>query len=238
MEKMINQEEINSSITNYFNVLIVIPAYNTNNLIEKLIFELRRNSELPVLIIDDGSTIPIEFDSSISNLDLIRHDQNRGKGAALISGLIWARKHGFSHIVSMDSDFQHPPNLIKEFSAIDPDIDIVCGARHFGGSMPYHRRLSNFITSLLITLRAGKKVLDSQCGFRRYKIDTVLNHNYTENGFQFESEILIKLLSNGAKIDHVAIPVIYNNETSSINNLGDTFKFIQLYLTSFFWKNA
>ncbi len=235
---MSNKEENYSSKTHNYNVLIVVPAFNSNHLIEKLLIELRENSDFPILIIDDGSLIPIKVDSSIQSINLIRHDQNKGKGAALISGINWAMNHEFSHIISMDSDFQHPPNLIQEFSNIDPEIDLVCGARHFSGSMPYHRRCSNYITSQLISIRAGKKVLDSQCGFRRYKIDSVLKYNYTENGFQFESEILIKLLSNGAKIDHVTIPAIYNNEESSINNFSDTFKFIQLYLSSFFWKNA
>ena len=53
---------------------------------------------------------------------------------------------------------------------------------------------------------------------------------YIEHGFQFESEVLIKILSNNGTIDHIEIPTIYTQENSSINNILDTFKFIRLIL--------
>ena len=100
--------------------------------------------------------------------------------------------------------------------------------------MPLHRRLSNKITSSIISYVCEKRVHDSQCGYRRYKIDDILCGSYLEDGFQFESEVLINLLGKNCTIHHIDIPTIYNQENSSMNNISDTFRFIRLiirYLT-------
>lgn len=235
MENLNTNEENNSQTTDDYDCLIVIPAYNTNRYMGKLLSEIRENIQLPVLIIDDGSVQPISNESINSEINIIRHETNRGKGSALKSGFNWAKEHGFSHIITLDSDLQHSPENLPDFIALDKNIDLVIGARNFSGNMPIHRRLSNLVTSFLISIRTGERVIDSQCGYRRYKIVAVFENNYNSNGFQFESEILLRMLMNGAMIDHVKIPAIYDGEKSSINKVEDTLKFIQLFFRSFFW---
>ena len=99
--------------------------------------------------------------------------------------------------------------------------------------MPIHRKLSNKITTALISRVTGREIFDSQCGFRRYNISLINSFNYKEDGFQFESEVLIKCLSQGASIDQVKIETIYDkNNKSYIRHVSDTFKFIRLILRS------
>ena len=77
-----------------------------------------------------------------------------------------------------------------------------------------------------------KQILDSQCGYRRYILDNVCSETYFENGFQFESEVLIKLLRINCSLCHIEIPTIYAQEDSSMNNFWDTIRFIRLIIRS------
>ena len=133
----------------------------------------------------------------------------------------------------MDADNQHCPKEIYLFNQIDKNIDIVLGRRSFNRNMPIHRIVSNYITSLLVSILCRKRIYDSQSGFRRYKILSFVNNNYLENGFQFETEVLLYKSLN-YKIQHVNISTIYQNEISSINNIKDTLKFIKLILRFLF----
>ena len=129
-------------------------------------------------------------------------------------------------------DIKNP--IIREclkFLNIDERINIVIGARDFNRNMPFHRRISNKITSYIISILTGKKILDSQSGYRRYKLYSKSFSNCSEDGFQFESEVLIdELRLKDSKVEHVSIPTVYNDEKSSINNISDTYKFIKLII--------
>ena len=74
------------------------------------------------------------------------------------------------------------------------------------------------------------KLFDSQCGYRRYNLQDVCREIYFEQGFQFETEILIKLLRNKLKIFHIDISTIYAEECSSMRPIYDTLKFIRLII--------
>ena len=209
--------------------LAVIPCYNDDSYLSNLIPDVKRYLD-DVLIIDDGSKNKINDNY---NCNIIRNCKNRGKGYSIKKALRYAKTNGFSHIITLDSDGQHSPDCIPDFISINPMVDLVLGKREFNKSMPVHRRLSNKLTSLIVSLFANHNVYDSQCGFRRYKVDSFSEVTSRENGFQYESEVLIKGLKLG-RIVHVDIPTIYSDEKSSINNLYDTIKFIRLVFRSSF----
>jgi|TARA_B110000467_G_scaffold59394_1_gene54290 glycosyltransferase involved in cell wall biosynthesis len=210
------------------NILIIIPSYNDSIHLPELIQKIRLNTDKNILIIDDGSQVPILLNEN--NVDIVRNKVNLGKGAALKVGFKYAAKNGFSHAITMDSDLQHAPSKLNSFIEFDENSDLVYGRRMIDKKMPIHRRLSNELTSSILSMLCGKKIYDSQCGYRRYSIQSVLNLECKENGFQFESEILIKLSRQSANIGHVIIPTIYGDELSSIQNVTDTVKFIKLIL--------
>ena len=203
--------------------LAVIPCFNDESHLTDLIPKVQTYLD-DVLLIDDGSYKKI---SSKLNCHLIRNSSNMGKGYSIKKSFHFAIQNGFTHIITLDADGQHPPEKIPNFLDIDPSIDIVLGRRNFSGSMPVHRRISNKLTSWFVSLFLNNKVYDSQCGFRRYKVSSFGRVDCIENGFQYESEVLIKGLLKGS-LSHVEIPTIYSNEKSSINNFVDTIKFIRL----------
>ena len=215
------------------NPIIIIPAYNPPDLLTQLISRLHEMTTIPIAVIDDGSMPLINLNDS--NLTLLRNSTNRGKGYSLVKAFHYTYNRGYSHAVTIDADFQHDPQLLDSFMKIHEDISIVIGRRDFNKEMPIHRRLSNKITSSIISYICGKRILDSQCGYRRYKLSDVCSETFIENGFQFESEVLIKLLGkNKMSLQHLNIPTIYEKENTSMNNFWDTIRFIRLIIRTMF----
>jgi glycosyltransferase involved in cell wall biosynthesis len=222
------------------NYCIIIPAYQAAETLPPLLkYITMQFAENDIFIVDDGST---DQTSDVINdypqIHLIKQPVNRGKGAALHSGLREAYRLGYQFAVCLDADLQHDPNYISRFIAAQKQTgsDLVLGIRDFTfRTMPFHRILSNTITSFLISLRTGRRIHDSQCGYRLLNLKIMQPFQFSENGFQFESEVLIKLLLAGFKYTEVKIPTIYRANHSSINNIKDTYKFIRLFFKSYLW---
>ena len=101
--------------------------------------------------------------------------------------------------------------------------------------MPIHRKFSNWVTSLIISLMTSQKVLDSQCGYRSFHTSLFDKIHCKENGFQFDSEMLIKAAIIDSKVEHIRVPTIYDDQGSAMNNFTDTIKFIRMWIMSYFW---
>ena len=217
------------------NLLIIIPSYNSNDTLLELIANLNDRHTLSILVIDDGSDV--EFSSDIQNVKILRNRKNRGKGYSLLKGFQYASSNGYSHALTMDADLQHSYMEVSSFLSIDTSVDLVLGCRERRRKMPISRRFSNKITSLLISSLVGMKITDSQCGYRRYNLDLVLEKNYLESGFQFESEVLIKCISRSLRVEQIKIETIYDpNNKSYIRHMSDTLKFIRLIIRSIIRK--
>ena len=214
--------------------ILIIPCYNDNEQLKGLLaspFVNASKYDFDVLVIDDGSFKAVSNDISETDFELIRNDVNKGKGFSIRKGLSYALKNKYTHAITLDADLQHDPSYIGEFIKADENIDLVIGARNFKDKMPYLRRASNNITSHIISSLVGKKILDSQSGYRRYNLSNKTFYGCKEEGFQFESEILIdELRKDDSSVSHVTIPTLYNDEKSSINNVIDTYKFIKLIM--------
>ena len=212
------------------NIAIIIPAFNPPDSFLSLLSTISTISKLTIIIIDDGS-IP-EIIIKNPKIIILRNKQNQGKGYSLLKGFKYAENNDFTHAVTLDADSQHDPRLIEIFLEVNENVSLVLGTRKFETGMPYHRRISNKLTSLIISLLSSETIQDSQCGYRRYKLIDIYSEKFIETGFQFESEILIRLLRKKCSYHQIDIPTIYGNEKSSINNIIDTLKFIRLILRS------
>ncbi len=188
-----------------------------------------------LLVIDDGSldaTAQILNDNGIPHLS---HETNLGKGAAIKSGAKWAIENNFHWILTLDADQQHPPSSIPVFIEGMKAKVILIGQRTDLKSMPLLRILSNKFTSLLLSIRTNSSLRDSQCGFRLIPLSLFEKIEFQQNGFQFESELLIKASMSGYSIEHVKIPTVYGLEKSAMRNIRDTLKFAAMYFKCYLW---
>ena len=199
--------------------LVVIPSYNPGPTVVETVRAARANWA-PVWVVVDGSN-----DGSVALLnDLAARDpdlqvlvlpENRGKGAAVLHGFEAARAAGYTHALTMDSDGQHPADLIPGFmaaSAARPGA-MVLGRPVFDASAPLlrvlGRRLSNMWTDLE-TLNAG--IGDSLFGFRVYPIaplvDLMRPLSWMRR-FDFDTEAVVRLAWRGVRPINLAAPVKY-----------------------------
>ncbi|MBN1999890.1 glycosyltransferase family 2 protein [candidate division KSB1 bacterium] len=221
-------------------ILIAIPAYNEEKYIDCVLCDIKKDyPQLDILVVNDGSCDRTGEILRNSNTFTIDHPVNRGKGAAILTAIRYAKSKGYQWILTLDADGQHAVSQMSGFiEKIASDRwDVIIGNRmERHQNMPFHRLLSNGTTSIMVSLCAGGiRIYDSQCGFRAIRLCFVNPKHYRQKGFQLESEMLIKLAMLGARITHERISTIYGDEASSMAMIGDTIKFIRLILYRFWW---
>lgn len=219
------------------NPTIIIPVYNGRDSVLRLINELITIVDLPLIVVDDGSTDGINS-SDFESVTYLHHRVNRGKGAALKTGLNHARSAGFSHAITIDADGQHDPRLIPNMlsnSLLNPQ-SLVVGMRDLMEvNMPLHRKLSNNITSMVLSMRTQRRIRDSQVGYRCYPLHDSRLWDSIEDGFQFESAVFFNLAKLKMHLVWLPIPVIYGLEESHMNLFMDTMRFVRTFFRSFKW---
>lgn len=199
--------------------LVLIPSYNTGPKVYDTVAAARAQWN-PVWVVVDGST-----DGTAERLQAmaaadpgLRVDVlpvNQGKGAAVLHGVAAARAAGFTHVLTMDSDGQHPADLIGAFmqASIARPETMVLGRPVFDASAPLlrvrGRRVSNWWTNLE-TLGAG--VGDSLYGFRVYPVEgleAVMRGQRWMRRFDFDTEAVVRLAWRGVKPLNLDAPVKY-----------------------------
>ena len=220
--------------------VLIIPVHNEENALEAFLSLLMRTHPgWSVIAVDDGSCDATPSILRTHRIETLRHEQNQGKGAALLSGLRAAQKKGYSWAITLDGDGQHHPEHIDDFVARSRDsgAQLVLGVRQFRQrGMPWHRQLSNQLTSLLISLGAGQRIHDSQCGYRAYDLSSDVWQSCRERGFQFESEVLLRLGKSGGKMEEIPVSTLYPDDSKShIRLFQDTFAFLRLLIRSLTW---
>lgn len=201
--------------------ITIIPVYNEENAIESVVKCALKYSR--VLVVDDGSTDDTYNLAKNAGAEVIRHQKNRGKGAAIKSGLKKTLNKDCDVFILLDGDGQHDPNHIPSFTSNIGDNELVIGSRFKGSdprNMPVQRRLSNKITTNLIKYMTGYELTDSQSGFRvmsRDVAELLLDIKYDD--YVYESEMLYKASKNNIKVNEAAIPCKYGNEESHINKI-------------------
>jgi glycosyltransferase involved in cell wall biosynthesis len=199
--------------------LVLIPSYNPGEKVYETVRAARRYWQ-PVWVVVDGSTDGTAaglqaMAAQDDGLRVIVQDRNQGKGAAVLHGIDLAAAAGYTHVLAMDSDGQHPAELIPEFmatSAAQPSA-MVLGVPVFDASAPslrvQGRRVSNAWANLE-TLWAG--IGDSLFGFRVYPIaplQRVMRRQPWMRHFDFDPEAVVRLCWHGIKPVNLPAPVRY-----------------------------
>jgi glycosyltransferase involved in cell wall biosynthesis len=195
-------------------VVLVIPAYNEARAIGDVVERCLALTDR-IVVVDDGSTDDTWTVVSRYPVDALRHPVNRGKAAALLTGIGRALDGGAARIVTLDADGQHRPEDVPLLlaAADHAPAAIVIGSRRADGRhAPRARYWANRIADFWISWAAGQLIEDTQSGFRLYPargLRRLLAKVGSRRGFAFESEILIEAGRAGVPILPVAIPALY-----------------------------
>lgn len=199
--------------------LVLIPSYNPGPKVDETVREARRYWNPVWVVVDgstDGSTARLRaMAAADAGLRLIELPVNRGKGSAVLEGLRAAAAEGFTHVLTMDSDGQHPAPCIPEFMAVSarhPDC-MVLGKPVFDAAAPSlrvkGREISNWWANLE-TLWMG--IGDSLFGFRIYPIEPlekIMRSQRWMRRFDFDPEAVVRLAWAGVRPINLAAPVRY-----------------------------
>ncbi len=172
---------------------------------------LRETLEVPVIVVDDGSADDTGRVARDRGADVVRHERNRGKGAALLTGLGLAAQRGFTQAVSVDADGQHPATSARTvlLGSDDPRA-LVLGVRSLErDGAPASNRFGNDVSNFFLSYFAGRSLRDTQCGLRRYPVQETLAMGAHARGYAFEAEIVLRALARGLPVIEVPIDVVY-----------------------------
>lgn len=219
----------------------VIPAYQDEKHIGDIARRTRERLD-HVLVVDDGSTDHTAQRAREAGAEVIVHDQNRGKGEALKTGLAhWFRAANRSQsgqdgqiawVVLLDSDGQHLPEEIDRFllaaaAAARPTF-FIGNRMNDVGRMPLIRRVVNRYMSNEISRVCGQRIRDTQCGYRmvpRQLIPDLLGGGHR---YDYETEVLIVASRRGYQIESVPITTVYTDQVSKIHPFRDALRFFKL----------
>jgi glycosyltransferase involved in cell wall biosynthesis len=184
-----------------------------------------------ILVVDDGATDESGALARAAGVQVITHEVNQGKGAALRTGFTAALAAGAEWVFTLDADGQHDPAEMPAFlaAAAAGGADLWIGDRmQDTRDMPPLRRFANRSTSSIISWLAGQPIADSQSGYRLISARVLRSVDLRFDRFEAESEILIKASRAGFRIGSVPIRTIYGEEKSTIHPARDTLRFIGL----------
>jgi glycosyltransferase involved in cell wall biosynthesis len=193
-------------------VAVVIPAFQAAATIGDVV--ARTSAAVPgaqVIVVDDGSDDGTGEEGRGKGAILITHPRNRGKGAALRTGIVRACGDGASVIVTLDADGQHPPADIPRLLAplAAGTADVVLGARGRTGAMPLSRRFTNWISASLASRIGGQRVSDAQTGFRAFTREVAERVQPSGNRYEYEATFLLDALRAAYRVVSVDVPTIY-----------------------------
>jgi len=229
----------NVELNKEIKIAVGLPAFNEEKNIGKIIAQLL-NKSYSVIVCNDGSSDSTGIIAEKMGAIMINHKKNLGYGAAIGSIFKKAREDKFDILVTFDSDGQHRISDIEKI--IEPIqnkmSDIVIGSRFTGdgkADMPKYRKLGIKVITNLVNSQTGKKITDSQSGFRAYNTKVLAQINPSESGMGVSTEILIKADKQKLKIKEIPITILYEGETSTHNPIAhgtsvilSTMKFISI----------
>ncbi|MDD5454682.1 MAG: glycosyltransferase family 2 protein [Candidatus Ratteibacteria bacterium] len=215
-------------------IYVLIPAYNESGRIGRLVSQIQKlDSVSKIIVIDDGSNDSTREEAERAGAVVLKHEKNKGKGAALRTGFSYIKKQDCDAVITLDGDGQHKyneiPNFIEEYKK--GNTDVVVGSRMMKcRNMPFIRYITNRFTSFITSLLCRYSVSDSQSGFRLISTEVLKRIELSTSNFEIESEIIIKAARKGFKIKEIPVSTVYladSTKRSKINPFVDALRFFR-----------
>lgn len=221
-------------------MIALISAFNEGRYIAGVIGKAKKYCR-EIIVVDDGSEDNTSDEAKLSGATVLRHDINKGKGAAIGTGISYLTGRNFDAVVLMDADAQHDPDDIPVLAECmeRTAADIVIGSRmHNPEDMPWIRLVTNRFMSWILRKYTKISLTDTQCGFRLIKKHVINSLNLNADKFEIESELIIKAAAKKFKVSEAPVKTIYGSEKSKIRPFRDTLRFIKFMLSVKKGQNA
>jgi glycosyltransferase involved in cell wall biosynthesis len=187
--------------------LIVIPAYNAAATIADVLGQCNGHRE-HLVVVDDGSTDATSYIVRGLGGEVLGHGRNLGVGAALRTGIRYARSCGYDRLVTLDADGQHDPRQVDDFLHTLTGNDLVVGSRFLldGDGIHDAKLAANLLAAMIVNDAFGVRLTDVACGYRAFR---QLDWSPRHNGWGFLYEQLIGCLADGRRVASVPVPAVY-----------------------------
>ena len=199
-------------------VIVATPAFNEEKYIGTIILKARQYVD-DVIVVDDGSTDQTANVAKLAGATVIQHKQNKGKGIAIQSILVEAKRKAPDILVLLDADSQHNPDEIPYLiKPIREGSDLVIGSRkEQADKTPRYRRIGQKILLYSTRILSRKSLTDSESGFKALSWKAISGIQLRENGFAIETEMIASATDKHLKITQVPISNIYTKDGSTLN---------------------
>ena len=210
-------------------ICVIVPTYNNAGTLKDVLTRVLAQG-LPVIVVNDGctdGTAALLAEAALP-VTVLTHERNRGKGIALRTGLDHARKAGFRYAITLDADGQHYPEDLPLFlEAIDchPGA-LILGSRDLTAeNMPGGNTFANRFSNFWFRLQTGKRVPDTQTGYRAYPLEKLPSLRLLTARYEAELSLLVFSAWKGVELVPVPIRVCYpEDRVSSFRPFRDFFR--------------
>jgi glycosyltransferase involved in cell wall biosynthesis len=201
----------------------MIPVYNHEHAVGAVVRQVVA-LDLPCILVDDGSSpacaavldaLAAQFPQQV---DLLRHQQNQGKGAAVLTGFAHAAQKGYSHLLQVDADGQHCIADIPRFfeiAARHPDA-VIAGHPVYDESVPALRLYARYLTHVWVWINTlSFAIRDSMCGFRAYPVKDVQElcaRQPIGQRMNFDTDMIVRLYWAGVPVVNEPTRVSYPSD--------------------------
>lgn len=197
-------------------VWVIIPAYNESEAINEVLAPLE-NSGYNIVLVDDGSLLPLHLVVRSARLHICRHLTNLGQGAALQTGIDYALSCGGKYFITFDADGQHNPGEISKL--LQPlllnEADVVLGSRFLEGggvwNIPFSKRIVLKLAVLFSRATTGLALTDTHNGFRALNLTAAKQIRISQNRMAHASQILQEIAANKLRYREAPVTIRYTD---------------------------
>ncbi|HIH97015.1 MAG TPA: glycosyltransferase family 2 protein [Thermoplasmata archaeon] len=188
--------------------LAIIPAFNEEKSIAIIVQETKKYVD-QVLVVDDHSTDNTGKVAKLHGATVIYHSRNKGVGAAMKTGIAYAKKLKPNIVITIDADGQHRPKDIPRLTQpiIAGEADFVLGSRFLDGqsmNMSQIKKVGNMLITFITSLLAGVKLTDTQTGFRAFNRKVLLSLDLVSD-FTYTQEMILVICYRGFRCAEVPV---------------------------------
>jgi glycosyltransferase involved in cell wall biosynthesis len=210
---------MNDIKTRKLKIVAGMPAFNESKYLGSLLLKTRQYVD-EVFIVDDGSSDDTVKVAELAGAGVVRHETNKGYGAAIQSIIAEAKRRDADVLVILDADAQHDPKEIPAMiqPVLENRADFVIGTRRKEEKkIPFYRRIGQKVILSSVKILSDDNLTDSECGFRVFSRKAMNTMELRENGMAISAETVAEASRKGLVTLQVPVSVTYNEDSSTLN---------------------